>query len=61
MPCEDFFFGMYTKTNESGVPPKDFESFSFIIDKAPDHEFEIFNIGAHLMFKAGLNAGLNQI
>ena len=61
MPKEDFFYGMYTRQVNEGTPPGDFEPFKFIIDKAPDHDFEIFNIGAHLMFKAGLAAGLNQI
>ena len=61
MPNDNFFFGMYTKTVEEGKPPGDFQPFHFIIDKAPDHKFEIFNIGTHLMFRAGLEAGLNQI
>ena len=61
IPKEDFFYGMYTTTKEQGKKPGDFETFNFIIDRAPDHNFDIFNIGAHLMFQAGKEAGANTI
>ena len=51
IPKEDFFFGMYTRTVEcfpvGADKPKDFEAFNFIIDKAPDHNFDIFNIESY--------------
>lgn len=43
IPKEDFFFGMYTE-QVGNEKPKDFAPFHFIIDKAPDHNFDIFNI-----------------
>tara|TARA_B110000285_G_C14893529_1_gene499700 strand:- start:112 stop:282 length:171 start_codon:yes stop_codon:yes gene_type:complete len=46
IPKEDFFFGMYTRT-VGADKPKDFEAFNFIIDKAPDHNFDIFNIESY--------------
>lgn len=61
IPKDDFFFGMYTSTKEEGKRPGDFEPFNFIIDRAPDHKFEIFNIESHLMFRAGQQAGFNCI
>ena len=60
MPHDDFWAGMYTKQPE-GKRPGDFEVFHFIIDKAPDSPYEIFNIPPHLMFKAGFEAGLRSI
>ena len=59
MPKDDFWAGMYT-TCESGVP-KEFEIFKFIIDKAPDSPFDIFNIPPYLMFRAGHEAGMQHI
>lgn len=35
--------------------------FHFIIEKAPESPFEIFNIPPHLMFRAGFEAGLRHI
>lgn len=61
IPKDDFFYGMYTTQKEEGKRPGDFEPFNFLIDKAPDHNFEIFNIESHLMFRAGLEAGFNSI
>ena len=60
IPKEDFFFGMYTLLvgNER---PKDFAPFHFVIDKAPNHNFDIFNIESFQMFKAGLEAGFNNV
>ena len=60
MPKDDFFFGMYTK-RVGDEKPKDFEQFKFIIDKAPNHNFLIHNIESSLMFKAGLEAGFNNV
>ena len=60
IPKDDFFFGMYTSL-KGAEKPKDFEAFNFIIDKAPDHKFDIFNIESHIMFKAGLEAGFNNV
>lgn len=60
IPKDDFFFGMYTRT-VGADPPKDFEPFNFIIDKAPDHNFDIFNIESYQMYKAGLEAGFNNV
>jgi len=60
IPKQDFFYGMYTTTTGENAP-KDFEIFNFIIDKAPDSKFEIFNIEPHIMFKAGKEAGFNNI
>lgn len=60
-PCEDWFYGMYTKTVVPGVLPKPFEPFNFIIDKDPENPYEIFNIPAEVMFQAAGAAGFNQI
>ena len=49
-------FGMYTSTRYGGPPP-DFKVFNFFIDRAPNDPFEIFQISADLMFKAGMDAG----
>ena len=51
---------MYTRAKR-GVPPADFEPFEFIIETAPDQPFDIFNIPAHVMFKAANEAGFNAL
>lgn len=55
-PKDDWFFSMYTST-KSGLPPKEFEPFQFHIVTAPDAEYDIFNIPAETMYKAGTEAG----
>ena len=61
-PCDDWFFGMYTKTiTPNGPPPKEFEPFHFQFDKDPEHPYEIFEIPSHLMYQAALQAGFGQI
>jgi len=61
-PKADFAtFGMHTTApGENGEPPKDFETFKFFIDKAPNDPFEIFHIPNHIMYKAGLEVGFNK-
>lgn len=59
-PCDNFSMGMYTRTKR-GVPPKEFEPFEFIIESAPDMTYDIFNIPAHVMFKAVNEAGFNSV
>mgnify|MGYP006893377178 CR=1 FL=1 len=59
-PCDDWFFGMYTST-KSGLPPAIFEPFQFHIVTAPDAHFDIFNIPADIMYKAGLQAGFKSV
>jgi len=49
MPCDNFFFGMYTECYIPNHKPKEFELFNFIIDKAPTYKFEIFHIPRHTM------------
>lgn len=60
-PCEDWFYGMYTKTKEEGKLPAPFEPFNFQIDKDPEMSYDIFNIPAEIMFKAAWDAGFNDI
>ena len=45
----DFWGGMCTKPKGDG-PPKEFETFEFFIDTAPESPFEIFHIPHYLMF-----------
>lgn len=53
-------YGMHTTApGANGEPPKDFETFKFFIDKAPNDPFEIFHIPNHIMYKAGLEVGFN--
>ena len=52
---------MYTETEVEGKPPKPFEPFYFMIDKAPGEPFRTYNIPAQLMFNAGYEAGFNLI
>ena len=59
-PKDDWFFGMHT-AQVGSEPPKNFEIFHFFIDKAPEHAYEIFNIPADVMFKAGLEAGWQKV
>ena len=59
-PLDNWFFGMYT-SSKSGACPKDFETFQFHIETAPDADFDIFQIPAHLMFKAGMMSGFKQV
>ena len=62
MPYGDWFAGMCTKPNKkTEKPPKKFETFQFFIDKAPEHEFEIFNIPNSAMFEAATLAKFNKI
>ena len=51
---------MFTRP-KGDAPPKDFEAFEFLIDRAPDSPFDIFHIPNHLMFKAGYEAGFRII
>ena len=60
-PCDNFLYGMFTETNVKGVEPQPFETFKFIIDRAPDQPFEIFNIPAYVMMHAGMSAGFKAI
>ena len=60
MQGTDFWAGMYTK-HKGDAPPKEFETFEFYIDKAPEQPYEIFHIPPYLMFKAGYEAGFSQI
>lgn len=60
IPKDEFFFGMQTSVVGS-EKPKEFEAFHFIIENAPDHNFYIFNIESWLMFKAGVEAGFNNV
>lgn len=48
-------------TCKDDKPPKEFETFNFYIDKAPESPFEIFNIPSYLMFQAGYQAGFDSI
>ena len=59
-PKDDWFFGMYTSSITGGCP-KEFDTFQFHIETAPDDHFDIFHIPAHLMFKAGLMAGFKKM
>ena len=62
MPYGDWFSGMCTKPNKkTELPPKNFETFRFFIEPAPEHEFEIFNIPHSVMFESGTKAGFNKI
>ena len=60
-PCENFFYGMYTKKVVEGQEPKPFEPFHFIIDREPDSPYTIFNIPAHVMMHAGMANGFSKI
>ena len=61
MAKEDLnFYGMHTATDD-GQPPKDFATFDFLVSEAPNHKFKIFHISPELMFKAGREAGFNNI
>ena len=56
-PQNGFWLGWYntfgTKDTDS---PKEFESFNFYINTAPDHAFKIYNVPSYLLFKAGHSA-----
>ena len=45
---------------EKGEAPKDFETFKFVIDKAPNDPFEIYHIPSNIMYKAGIEVGFNK-
>lgn len=60
IPNENFWAGMYTRAR-GGSRPKEFEPFEFIIEKAPDHVFEIFHIQSDTIFKAAFEAGFRSI
>lgn len=49
-PCDDWFFGMYTKSIKPDTPPKEWETFHFYFDKDPENPYEIFNIPSHIMY-----------
>lgn len=54
-------YGMHTiAPGKNGEPPKDFETFKFVIDRAPNDPFDIFQIPNHLMYKAGLGVGFSE-
>uniref|UniRef100_A0A7S3N1M1 Uncharacterized protein n=1 Tax=Strombidium inclinatum TaxID=197538 RepID=A0A7S3N1M1_9SPIT len=61
MPKDGFWGGMYTAHPDEPVGPKEFETFEFFIDKAPEEAFQIFQIPHYLMFKAGYAAGFRHI
>jgi len=56
----DFFFGMYTTTDQKGEP-EEFSAFNFLIDEAPDFNFKIYNIPSYRMMQAGRKAGFSRI
>ena len=62
-PKDNFWAGMYTSTENMGEngTHKEFLPFQFTIDKAPDSPFDIFHIPNYLMFKAGYEAGFQNI
>jgi hypothetical protein len=54
-------YGMHTiAPGEKGEPPKDFETFKFVIDRAPNDPFEIYHIPSNIMYKAGIEVGFNK-
>lgn len=60
IPNENFWAGMYTQTLD-GKKPQAFNTFDFIIDKAPNHIFKIFHIPSDIIFKASYEAGFKNI
>jgi len=46
---------------EKGEPPKDFETFKFVIDKAPNDPFEIYHIPSHIMYKQASKLVLTNV
>ena len=60
IPKRDFFFGMYTTTEEK-EEPEEFSPFNFLIDEAPDFNFKIYNIPSYRMMQAGKKAGFSRI
>ena len=61
IPNDNFFCGMYTKTEKENTPPQEFEPFKFIIQPEPDHHYDIYHIPPYLVFKAGIEAGFRHI
>ena len=57
MPLDNWWAEMYTTYDGEGKEPKAFEIFKFIIQTAPDHPYDIFQIPYELVFKAGIEAG----
>ena len=60
MPKDNFWAGNYTKKVVQEKHPEIYEKFYFIIDKAPNFKFEIFNIPFWEMMRCGYQAGFHK-
>jgi len=60
MPQDNFWAGNYIEQVVPGKHPEIYEKFNFIIDKAPNFKFEIFNIPFWEMMRCGYQAGFHK-